>query len=87
MFGGHRPQLEIVAGTPRPEHRSCSILRRSEGEAAVKAGSRLAIVLGVGLFIWGFTGYTTRFAWSDAHQLRMALGAMLIVGGFLWRFS
>ena len=46
--------------------------------------ANIAIVVGVGLFTWGFADYSYG-AWSEAEQLRIALGAMLTVGGFLWR--
>ena len=44
----------------------------------------VTIALGAGLLVWGYTGNN----WDpqeEIHRLKMALGAMLTVGGFVWR--
>lgn len=45
------------------------------------------IVVGVGLFVFGLSGFTVGrgAGWQTLDQVLMAIGAMLMVSGFLWK--
>jgi len=45
------------------------------------------IVIGVGLFVFGLSGFSVGrvVGWQTLDQGLMAIGAMLMVGGFLWK--
>lgn len=45
------------------------------------------IMIGVGLFVFGLSGFSSGrvSGWPTFYQLLMAIGAMTMVGGFLWK--